>query len=155
MANRDYYGDNVPMHLMGETYPQQQQPQMQEPGYGYTQPPHHDFSTPPPYTEYTYTAPSPHYQRPQYKETKDPDALAYNYPNTEEGEKGLGSTVVGGTGGAFVGHQVGKKSDHGTLGAIGGALIGAIGANVASNLVKKHGNEGAGSGHKGALGEET
>ncbi|KAJ5983218.1 hypothetical protein N7481_005317 [Penicillium waksmanii] len=53
-------------------------------------------------------------------------------------EKGLGATVVGGAGGAFLGHKVGKKSDHGTLGAIGGALAGAVVANMASNVVKGH-----------------
>lgn len=47
--------------------------------------------------------------------------------------------------GAFFGHQVGKKSDHGTLGALGGALAGAVMANMASNAVKGH-HSGDGSG---------
>ncbi|KAL4940218.1 hypothetical protein BDV06DRAFT_197053 [Aspergillus oleicola] len=144
MANRDYYGNNVPMHLVSETYPHETYPQqptpMQDPGYGYTQAPQQQWSTPPPYAE--YTEPAAPYQQTEYKNAKDPNAFVYGYPNAEEAEKGLGSTVVGGTGGAFVGHQVGKKSDHGTLGAIGGALVGAIGANMATNMVKKHNNQG-------------
>lgn len=82
-------------------------------------------------------------------------------------EKGLGATVVGGAGvcieqlgilkkksnfcslsqGAFLGHKVGKKTDHGTLGTIGGALAGAVVANMASNVVKGHhgGHGGHGS----------
>ncbi|KAL4951759.1 hypothetical protein BDW69DRAFT_186071 [Aspergillus filifer] len=39
--------------------------------------------------------------------------------------------------GAFVSHQVAKKSGHGKLGAIGGALIGAVGAIMASNMAKQ------------------
>ncbi|CAI7676473.1 hypothetical protein N7533_006045 [Penicillium manginii] len=68
-----------------------------------------------------------------------------NFDSAEQGhngasgqERGLGATVIGGAGGAFVGHKVGKKSDHGTLGTIGGALAGAVVANVASNAIKGH-----------------
>ncbi|KAL4789555.1 hypothetical protein BDV19DRAFT_394928 [Aspergillus venezuelensis] len=154
MANRDYYGNNVHMHLIGETLPQQQQqqqqqqpPHVQEPSYGYAQSHQYQHAAPPPYTEYTYTEPAATYQQPEYNDTKDPTVYNQNYPNTEEGEKGLGSTIVGGAGGAFVSHQVGKKSDHGTLGAIGGAVIGAIGANMASNMVKEHNSHGTGDGH--------
>jgi hypothetical protein len=49
--------------------------------------------------------------------------------------------------GAFIGHKVGKKSDHGTLGAIGGAVAGAIVANLASNMVKGDTGHGQGQGH--------
>jgi small subunit ribosomal protein S2 len=52
--------------------------------------------------------------------------------------------------GAFVGHAVGKKSDHGTLGAIGGAVAGAIAANMASNMMKQ--NNGHGYGGHGIVG---
>ncbi|OKO94465.1 hypothetical protein PENSUB_11732 [Penicillium subrubescens] len=48
--------------------------------------------------------------------------------------------------GAFVGHQVGKKSDHGTLGAVGGALAGAVMANMASKAIKGS-HHGHGSAH--------
>ncbi|CAI7640703.1 unnamed protein product [Penicillium pancosmium] len=76
-----------------------------------------------------------------------------NFDSTEQNngtsgqEKGLGATVVGGAGGAFLGHKVGKKTDHGTLGTIGGALAGAVVANMASNVVKGHhgGHGGHGS----------
>lgn len=46
-----------------------------------------------------------------------------------EGERGLGATLVGGAGGAFVGHKLGG----GALGTVGGLIAGAIGANVLEN----------------------
>lgn len=45
--------------------------------------------------------------------------------------------------GAFLGHKVGKKSDHAGLGAVGGALAGAVVANMASNAVKGHHHHGS------------
>jgi len=48
-----------------------------------------------------------------------------------DGERGLGSTLIGSAGGAFVGHKLGG----GPLGTIGGLVAGAIGANV---LDSKH-----------------
>lgn len=44
-----------------------------------------------------------------------------------DGERGLASTILGGAAGAFLGNEVGHK---GTLGTLGGALVGAIGANA-------------------------
>jgi hypothetical protein len=43
----------------------------------------------------------------------------------------LGSTLIGGAGGAFVGHKLGG----GPLGTIGGLVAGAMGANI---LDSKH-----------------
>ena len=40
-------------------------------------------------------------------------------PEGAEGERGLGKTLLGGTAGAFLGHQAG----HGMLGALGGAVV--------------------------------
>lgn len=46
-------------------------------------------------------------------------------------ERGLGATLVGASGGGFLGHELGG----GALGTIGGAIAGAIGANM---LEKRH-----------------
>lgn len=46
-----------------------------------------------------------------------------------EGDRGLGSTLIGGAGGAFLGNKLGG----GALGTIGGLVAGAIGANVLSD----------------------
>jgi hypothetical protein len=46
-----------------------------------------------------------------------------------EGDRGLGSTLIGGAGGAFLGNKMGG----GTLGTLGGLVAGAIGANVLSD----------------------
>ncbi|KAJ5113196.1 hypothetical protein N7456_001730 [Penicillium angulare] len=71
--------------------------------------------------------------------------MYYGQLRPREGERGLGATVLGGTGGAVVGHHFGKKSDHGTLGTVGGALAGAVLANMAGNAIKgNHGHRGAG-----------
>lgn len=54
-------------------------------------------------------------------------------PDGPEGEKGLAATVVGGAGGAFAGH----KYAGGALGTLGGAVVGALGANAVEHGVKK------------------
>lgn len=46
-----------------------------------------------------------------------------------DGERGLGSTLIGGAGGAFLGNQLGG----GALGTIGGLIAGAVGANMLSD----------------------
>ncbi|KAL2833154.1 hypothetical protein BJY01DRAFT_253571 [Aspergillus pseudoustus] len=134
MSNRDYYGDNVPVGL-------EQNPST-DPHFNYTPQPGQEFQTQQPQqTPWTDASRSDGY---------DPN-LNPNGP-AEESEKGLGATVVGGAGGAFVGHKVGKKSDHGTLGAIGGALAGAVAANLASNMIKGNNGHGNGHGHAGVHG---
>ena len=55
-------------------------------------------------------------------------------PAGQEGEKGLGSSIVGATGGGIVGHKLGG----GLLGTAGGALVGAIGANMANKAFVSH-----------------
>ncbi|KAJ5738488.1 hypothetical protein N7493_001643 [Penicillium malachiteum] len=52
----------------------------------------------------------------------------YNAENPEDSERGLGSTLLGGAGGAYVGHQMG-----GGMATAGGAIIGALGANAVSH----------------------
>jgi len=65
---------------------------------------------------------------PTYGNAADPNA-PYD-PNAPEGERGLGTALLGGATGAYLGHQKG----HGFLGAIGGAIAG----NLLGNEVKKH-----------------
>ncbi|CEN61082.1 hypothetical protein ASPCAL07748 [Aspergillus calidoustus] len=134
MSNRDYYGDNVGAGLARNT----------------TSTHLAMNSSTKPGSEQKVEQ----YQQPQRQwgdeyrsDVCEPNSNLNTLPEAEgEGERGLGST-----GGAFIGHRVGKKSDHGTLGAIGGAVAGAIVANLASNMVKgdtKHG-QGQGHGHGG------
>lgn len=51
-------------------------------------------------------------------------------PGKPEGEKGLGSSLLGAAGGGLVGHKIGG----GLLGTAGGALAGAAGMGLASKL---------------------
>ncbi|PWY82121.1 hypothetical protein BO70DRAFT_429190 [Aspergillus heteromorphus CBS 117.55] len=53
---------------------------------------------------------------------------------TEDGEKGLGSTVIGGAAGGYAAHHAGS----GALGTAGGAVLGAVGMNMATSAWKKH-----------------
>ncbi|KAJ5989491.1 hypothetical protein N7481_004701 [Penicillium waksmanii] len=52
-------------------------------------------------------------------------------PNDLNGEKGLGSTVVGGAAGGYMGHKMG-----GGWSTAAGAVIGAVGMNVLSHKMK-------------------
>ena len=52
----------------------------------------------------------------------------------QDGEKGLGATLVGGASGGFLAHKVGG----GLLGSLAGAVAGAIGANALEHQHKKH-----------------
>ncbi|KAJ5883925.1 uncharacterized protein N7473_010811 [Penicillium subrubescens] len=129
MSNRDYYGDYTPENLSSQDKPQQMSSMQNSefvPGQAHEQQmgEQNSFN--------------------QQNQWKDFDPSTTNGP--PEGERGLGATVVGGAGGAFVGHQVGKKSDHGTLGAVGGALAGAVMANMASKAIKGS-HHGHGSAH--------
>ncbi|KAK6811501.1 hypothetical protein RU639_012693 [Aspergillus parasiticus] len=141
MANREYYGNNVPLNLVGEQESRQfahprTQIQSSDSQSSFGQFPNQNEHNLPSAPNTTQNLP---YEQDQ-TQWRDPTNPEYG-PNGEEGEKGLGSTLVGGAGGAFVGHEVGKKSDHGVLGTIGGAIAGAFAANLASNAVKNHGND--------------
>ncbi|KAE8419510.1 hypothetical protein BDV36DRAFT_294104 [Aspergillus pseudocaelatus] len=143
MANRDYYGNNVPLDLVGEQesrqFPHTQtqtQIQSQDSRSNLSQVSDQDTDNPMPAPN---TTQHPPYEQDQ-TQLRDPANPEYG-SNSAEGEKGLGSTIVGGAGGAFVGHEVGKKSEHGILGTIGGAIAGAIAANIASHAVKDHGQD--------------
>lgn len=50
-------------------------------------------------------------------------------PGGPEGDKGLGSTLLGGAAGGFAGHKLGG----GFLGTAGGAVLGAVGMNMATH----------------------
>lgn len=50
-------------------------------------------------------------------------------PGGPEGEKGLGSTLLGGAAGGFAGHKLGG----GFMGTAGGAVLGAVGMNMATH----------------------
>ncbi|PZC90796.1 DUF4175 domain containing protein [Pyrenophora tritici-repentis] len=62
------------------------------------------------------------YGAPQYGQPGAPGGPA-------DGDRGLGSTLIGGAGGAFVGNKLGG----GAMGAVGGALLGAVAANFVSD----------------------
>ncbi|KAF5861382.1 hypothetical protein ETB97_000345 [Aspergillus alliaceus] len=55
-------------------------------------------------------------------------------PGGKEGEKGLGSSVLGAAGGGLVGHKLGG----GLLGTAGGALVGAAGMNLVNKAYVCH-----------------
>ncbi|KAJ6143794.1 hypothetical protein N7471_003247 [Penicillium samsonianum] len=131
MANRDYYGDNAPQQL--DTMKDTQQSDFANISESHT-------SQNPWMGNTANTEQGLVNQQTQWIDNNQ----ANFFTEGPEGEKGLGATVLGGAGGAFVGHHVGKKSDHGKLGAVGGALAGAVVANLAESLVKgsRHGHGG-------------
>ncbi|KAJ5449888.1 uncharacterized protein N7458_006337 [Penicillium daleae] len=128
MSNRDYYGDYTPENFASQNNTQQPN-SMQNSEFLPNQNHEQQLANQESFN--------------QQNQWKDFDPATSEMP---EGERGLGATVIGGAGGAFVGHHVGKKSDHGTLGTVGGALAGAVLANVASKAVKGS-HHGHGSGH--------
>ncbi|KAB8199957.1 hypothetical protein BDV34DRAFT_230753 [Aspergillus parasiticus] len=136
MANREYYGNNVPLNLVGEQESRQfahprTQIQSSDSQSSFGQFPNQNEHNLPSAPNTTQNLP---YEQDQ-TQWRDPTNPEYG-PNGEEGGKGLGSTLVGGAGGAFVGHEVGKKSDHGVLGTIGGAIAGAFAANLATTRLQ-------------------
>ena len=56
----------------------------------------------------------------------DPMTNAVGQAISGEDERGLGATLIGGSGGAFLG----KKLGGGGLGTMGGGILGAVAANV-------------------------
>ncbi|KAK2755543.1 hypothetical protein FQN54_006483 [Arachnomyces sp. PD_36] len=129
MSNRDYYGDNVPENLATDTKERQ---------FNSTE---HSESNPTAQEPWSHSAPNNEHAKHESLEWREHDP-SYNPQEAPEGERGLAATVVGGAGGAVVGHHFGKKSDHGTLGAVGGAVAGAALANIAESVVKgnRHGH---------------
>ncbi|CAF9931072.1 MAG: hypothetical protein GOMPHAMPRED_005810 [Gomphillus americanus] len=83
----------------------------------------------------------------QYRDPNGPPGSDFNPggPEGAEGERGLGSALAGGTAGYFLG----RKKNHGFLGAVGGAIVG----NIVGNKLKEHGNQGH-HGHHGHHGQQ-
>lgn len=113
-------------------------------GYGAPQQGHYDQGydpnrstspyPPPAQHQQGYHDPNQQYGAPQqqhgYGEQQGYGAQQHGQPGAPggpaEGDRGLGSTLIGGAGGAFLGNKLGG----GALGTIGGLVAGAIGANV-------------------------
>lgn len=146
------------MSRYGGTYYQEQQPHPGHSQYAQTQghyPSEQSPYAPPPYAEQAYAhgdqnaqtqycfapeygpasnIPQDHPQS-QYPQ-QGANASYYNgepYPgqnniNAPEGEKGLGSTVVGGAAGGYMGHKMG-----GGWGTAAGTALGAVGMNMVSH----------------------
>lgn len=87
-------------------------------------------------------SPYPHQRQPQGANTSYYGPANEKYPQEgqstvppgvapgPDGERGLGSKILGGAGGGYLGHKFGG----GMLGAAGGALAGAAGMGLASKL---------------------
>lgn len=73
----------------------------------------------------------PHQQQPQYGANASYYNQEGNLPGSQlpEDERGLGSTVTGGAAGGFAAHKMGG----GKLATAGGALLGAVGMNMATH----------------------
>ncbi|KAJ5725013.1 uncharacterized protein N7483_006370 [Penicillium malachiteum] len=100
------------------------------PNYGY--PPQQNGPQQQPY--------QPRGENASYYQTNAPPQQQPGYapgPGCAEGDKGLGSTLVGGAAGGYAGHQMAG----GFLGTAGGAILGAVGMNMATHEVKKHKKE--------------
>ncbi|KAK1147371.1 hypothetical protein N8T08_001452 [Aspergillus melleus] len=59
----------------------------------------------------------------------DGSSFSQQQSHGQEGEKGLGSTVIGGAAGGYVAHQMGG----GKLAIAGGAVLGAVGMNMVNH----------------------
>ncbi|KAJ9273258.1 hypothetical protein DTO212C5_843 [Paecilomyces variotii] len=94
-------------------------------------------------------SPSPNPQQQQQQPPYDPSNPHAQYgegapgadPNAADGERGLGSSLIGGAAGYYLGH----KKNHGFLGAVGGAILG----NIIGDKIKEHRHH-EGSGHPGS-----
>ncbi|KAL1969281.1 hypothetical protein VTN77DRAFT_9473 [Rasamsonia byssochlamydoides] len=107
------------------------------------------YGGPPPDTRGYSPSPSLHQQHAQYDQNnaqyqQQPAAAGESAPvdlNAPEGERGLGSALLGGAAGYYIGH----KHNHGLLGAVGGALLGNF---IGDKLMdKKHHGHGHGHHH--------
>ncbi|GIZ46304.1 hypothetical protein CKM354_000943300 [Cercospora kikuchii] len=68
----------------------------------------------------------------------DPKKGGRDVLGASEGERGLATNILGGAGGAFLGHKLGRG---GAIGTIGGALVGAIAAQAAERQYAKRKEE--------------
>ncbi|KAF3395374.1 hypothetical protein DPV78_009329 [Talaromyces pinophilus] len=76
----------------------------------------------------------------------------HNNPASGEqnGERGLGSTVLGGLAGGYVANQMGA----GPMGTAGGAILGATGMHMATNMLQNN-QSGLGAFNNGGYGTTT
>lgn len=116
--------------------------EQQQQGYGqpaYGQAPYGQQGQPPPYSAgpqgQGYGGQPPYGQQQQYPQGEAASyygAQGQGYPagpGAPGDERGLGSTMLGGAAGGFAGHKMGG----GFLGTAGGAVLGAVGANMVSH----------------------
>ncbi|KAI1340361.1 hypothetical protein F5Y15DRAFT_423295 [Xylariaceae sp. FL0016] len=122
------------------------QPQYARPGSAHSDAGH----PPPPYPEdRTSPLPRPHSADPYASEKqRDQSQYSQQYAEGEDGERGLGATLLGGGAGGLLGHKLGK----GKFGTFLGSAVGAVAANVIENKMEgKHGKHGHGhGGHHGS-----
>ncbi|KAJ9619213.1 hypothetical protein H2203_008542 [Taxawa tesnikishii (nom. ined.)] len=130
-------------HYQSDQYQQTPYPQSNDP---YQQNPHYDTHSPvpsynnqqhqgyaPPPLSAGYDQPGYSQGAPSYSDHHQKNDYRDQGPGGAEGERGLGATLIGGAGGAFLGHELGG----GALGTIGGLIAGAIGANALENRHEK------------------
>ncbi|KAI1383780.1 uncharacterized protein F4822DRAFT_417591 [Hypoxylon trugodes] len=129
---------------------QPQQQQYSRPGSA-----HSDVGYPPPAysadNQHSSAAGSP-YPRPHsadpYASQEDRDPNRQHAQEGEDGERGLGATLLGGGAGGLLGHKLGK----GKLGTILGSAVGAVAANMVEHKLQgrnSNQNQGHGHGHHG------
>lgn len=84
---------------------------------------------PPPYNEDHYSQ-SRGENASYYGGSPAPNQQGYPPQGNPEDDRGLGSTLVGGAVGGYMGHQAG-----GTASTLGGAALGAAGMNMATHAM--------------------
>ncbi|EME81672.1 uncharacterized protein MYCFIDRAFT_197006 [Pseudocercospora fijiensis CIRAD86] len=165
----------------GYDHPQYQSPPYPDHFPGEAPPPRQTYYSPPPQQQYiSYTYPHTSQQKQDPEPAWDPKRIYAEYgagPKSEnkglgdfssnqhhqgglqqshvgqQDERGIGATVLGGAGGAFLGHEMG----HGKLATLSGLAIGAIAANAFEHHhreKKKHEREGVREYDRGFVGEE-
>lgn len=165
------YSSSLPPYILplaGNTAAQHAYPPQQGyDNYNYSQPPYGQNQQLAPYNNNNNNAYSPYTAQDSYNTYSD-HSRAGSYggssihqnrshspavPGSDTrlggGERGLGATLIGGAGGAFIGHELGG----GALGTIGGIVAGAIGANMLEHRhqekkwEQQHGGQGGHGGH--------
>lgn len=109
-------------------YYQQPQPRLQQQGYGYPSPQERQWDPEKIWAEANGSASLQRSGDDQYGQPPPYDERSFGAPEQQghSKERGLGATVLGGAGGAFLGHEMG----HGKMATLGGLAVGAIAANA-------------------------
>ncbi len=118
------------------------QPEQDTRGYGTpsADPAYHQAS----YNQSPYPADPNHPQGYPQQQHGAVDPNAPYDPNAPEGERGLGSSLAGGAAGYFMG----KRANHGLMGAVGGAILG----NYLGDKRKDHKHHGQHGGSSSSWG---